>query len=165
MCCALSRRPLLFGRPVVPCGAGRLAGVAGFEAGEPPARFCVSGAAPSPAAGARQDPGGQGAAPVKQGGADGSSASGQATPQTSPPAPPGTPWVSQPRLPVPARQTGEAGNGRLDNAQHTAILALAKQRRLSHLELNQEALKRYGVQVPYLTSRDAAHFIQALQSA
>ena len=134
---------------------------------QPPAAASTPGtaAAPSPAAGARQDPGGQGAAPAKQGGADGPSASSQATPQTSPPAPSGTPWVSQPRLPVPARQTGEAGNGRLDNAQHTAILALAKKRQLSHLELNQEALKRYGVQVPYLTSRDAAHFIQALQSA
>jgi hypothetical protein len=74
-------------------------------------------------------------------------ASGQATPQASLPA-------------APAR----AGNGRLDNAQHTAILALAKKRKLSRLELDLEALKRYGVQIPYLTYADAAHFIQELQS-
>ncbi len=81
----------------------------------------------------------------------GQPASGQATPQASlPVAPPAAPR--------------QAGNGRLDNAQHTALLALAKKRRLSQLELNQEALKRYGVQVPYLTYADAAHFIQELQA-
>ncbi len=102
----------------------------------------------------------QAPAPEKRGGGDGQPgpsaqqtgqpASGQAIPQASlPAAPPAAP----PR----------AGNGRLDNAQHAALLALAKKRRLSQLELNQEALKRYGVQVPYLTYRDAAHFIQELQ--
>jgi len=89
----------------------------------------------------------QAPAPEKRNGGDGPPASGQATPPIAPP-------------PAPLR----AGNGRLDNAQHTTILALAKKRRLSQLELNQEALKRYGVQVPYLTYRDAAHFIQELQS-
>jgi hypothetical protein len=104
------------------------------------------------ASGNGREPAGQGSAPETQGRAGGPSASDPATPQASLPAPQGT--------------TGRPNsNGRLDNAQHTAILALAKQRRLSQLELNQEALKRYGVQVPYLTYRDAADFIQELQSA
>jgi len=99
-----------------------------------------------------------------EGGAARPSASGTATPQASLPAPQGT--TGRPTgPPAPVRGAGQAGNGRLDNAQHTALLALAKQRRLSQLELNQEALKRYGVQVPYLTYRDAADFIQELQSA
>jgi len=103
------------------------------------------------ASGNGPEPAGQGAATETQNQAGGPSASNPATP-ASPPAPQGT--------------TGRPNsNGRLDNAQHTAILALAKQRRLSQLELNQEALKRYGVQIPYLTYRDAADFIQELQSA
>lgn len=52
---------------------------------------------------------------------------------------------------------------RLDHAQHAAILKLAKQKGRSQVELNQEAVKRYGVQVPHLSSGDAVHFIQALQ--
>jgi hypothetical protein len=129
-------------------------------------------ASPSPLApsGNDQERATQEPAPEKRGGAEGppvpspeqtgQPASGQATPQANlPVAPP-----AAPRLPVPERQTGQAGNGRLDNAQHTAILALAKKRRLSRLELDLEALKRYGVQIPYLTYADAAHFIQELQS-
>ena len=103
------------------------------------------------ASGNGREPAGQGAAPETQNRAGGSSASNPATPAS---------------LPAPQGTTGRPNsNGRLDNAQHTAILALAKQRRLSQLELNQEALKRYGVQIPYLTYRDAADFIQELQSA
>lgn len=66
--------------------------------------------------------------------------------------------------PAPAQAARQAGNGRLDNAQHSAILALAKKRGLSQVELNQESVKRYGVQVPYLTYRDAAHLIGELQA-
>lgn len=119
---------------------GRGGGATARSTGRPPAP-------PSqPAApGNGQERAAQAPAPEKRGAADG------------PPVPSGgqTPHPSAPP---------QAGNGRLDNAQHTAILALAKKRRLSQLELNQEALKRYGVQVPYLTYRDAAHFIQDLQS-
>jgi len=50
------------------------------------------------------------------------------------------------------------------NAQHSAILTIAKRRGLSQVELNQEALNRYGVQVPYLTYQHAADFIQYLQA-
>jgi len=115
------------------------------------------------ASGNGREPAGQGAAPETQNRAGGSSASNPATP-ASLPAPQGT--TGRPiNPPAPVRQTGQAGNGRLDNAQHTAILALAKQRRLSRLELDLEVLKRYGVQIPYLTYRDAADFIQELQSA
>jgi hypothetical protein len=115
------------------------------------------------ASGNGREPAGQGAAPETQNRTGDSSASNPATP-ASLPAPQGT--TGRPNSPpAPVRQTGQAGNGRLDNAQHTAILALAKQRRLSQLELNQKALKRYGVQIPYLTYRDAADFIQELQSA
>jgi hypothetical protein len=122
-------------------------------------RPAKGGASPSPpaASGNGQERAAQAPAPENQGGGDGppvpspeqtgNPASGQATPQASLPA-------------APAR----AGNGRLDNAQHTAILALAKKRKLSRLELDLEALKRYGVQIPYLTYADAAHFIQELQS-
>lgn len=119
---------------------GRGGGATGRSTGRPPA-------SPSqPAApGDGQERAAQAPAPEKPGGADGPPVpSGRQTPDAS--APP------------------QAGNGRLDNAQHTAILALAKKRRLSQLELNEVALKRYGVQVPYLTYRDAAHFIQELQS-
>lgn len=59
---------------------------------------------------------------------------------------------------------GSNGNGRLANAQHSAILTIAKRRGLSQVELNQEALNRYGVQVPYLTYQHAADFIQYLQA-
>ena len=104
------------------------------------------------ASGNGRESAGQGAVPDPPREAGGPSASSQATPQASPPGMPGSPGRP-------------GGNDRLDNAQHTAILALAKKRRLSQLEVNQEALKRYGVQVPYLTYRDAAHFIQELQSA
>lgn len=100
---------------------------------------------PSPP-GTSEDRAGQGQPPEKSG-----PAPSQAVRQAGPPAPQGSP----PR---------QAGNGRLDNAQHSAILALAKKRGLSQVELNQESVKRYGVQVPYLTYRDAAHFIQELQS-
>lgn len=82
-------------------------------------------------------------------------------------SPPAAHPASPPQADLPAPQASaprQAGNGRLDNAQHTAILALAKKRKLSQLALNQAALKRYGVQVPYLTYADAAHFIQELQS-
>lgn len=89
----------------------------------------------------------QGTAPDKRGQADGQLAPGQAARQAGPPA-----------------GAAQAGNGRLDNAQHSAILALAKKRGLSQVELNQESVKRYGVQVPYLTYRDAAHFIGELQA-
>jgi hypothetical protein len=116
---------------------------------------------PPAASGNGQEQAAQAPAPEQRGGAEdppvpspeqtGQPATGQATPQASPPAAP----------PAAPRQ---AGNGRLDNAQHTAILALAKKRRLSRLELDLETLKRYGVQVPYLTYADAAHFIQELQS-
>jgi hypothetical protein len=108
------------------------------------------------ASGNGREPAGQGSAPETQGRAGG--------PSASDPVPQGT--TGRPNSPpAPVRQTGQAGNGRLDNAQHTAILALAKKRRLSRLELDLEVLKRYGVQVPYLTYRDAADFIQELQSA
>lgn len=101
---------------------------------------------PQPAAsGTGQERAGEAPGPEKRGGADG------------PPVPSG-------RQTPHASASPQAGNGRLDNAQHTAILALAKKRRLSQLELNEAAQKRYGVQVPYLTYRDAAHFIQELQS-
>jgi len=104
-----------------------------------------AGQAPAP-----ETPGRAGGLPVPPAQPTSQPASGQAPSEASPPA--------------PSRQIGQAGNGRLDNAQHTALLALAKKRRLSQLELNQEALKRYGVQVPFLTYADAAHFIQALQA-
>lgn len=64
----------------------------------------------------------------------------------------------------PERSEGSNGNGRLANEQHSAILTIAKRRGLSQIELNQESLKRYGVQVPYLTYQNAADFIQHLQS-
>jgi hypothetical protein len=96
-------------------------------------------------------------APEKRGGAEGPPV--PSPEQSGPPAPgQATPQASLPAAPA------RAGNGRLDNAQHTAILALAKKRKLSRLELDLEALKRYGVQIPYLTYADAAHFIQELQS-
>lgn len=60
---------------------------------------------------------------------------------------------------LPAPDPGK----RLDHAQHAAILKLAKQKGWSQVELNQEAVKRFNVQVPYLSANDAAHFIQALQ--
>jgi len=116
-----------------------------------PTKGDVATALPA-ASGNGREPAGQGSAPETQGRADGPSASDPATPQASLPAPQGT--MGRPN-----------SNGRLDNAQHTAILALAKKRRLSRLELDLEVLKRYGVQVPYLTYRDAADFIQELQSA
>lgn len=59
---------------------------------------------------------------------------------------------------------GSNGNGRLNNIQHSTILTTAKRRGLSQIELNQESLKRYGVQVPYLTYQNADDFIQHLQS-
>jgi len=52
---------------------------------------------------------------------------------------------------------------RLDHAQHAAILKLAKQKGWSQVELNQEAVRRYGVPVPSLSAHDAARFIRALQ--
>jgi len=64
----------------------------------------------------------------------------------------------------PEQPEGSNGNGRLANAQHSAILTIAKRRGLSQVELNQEALNRYGVQVPYLTYQHAADFIQYLQA-
>lgn len=125
-----------------------------------PAKGVASPSQPA-ASGNSQERGAQAPTPEKRGGAEGppvpsaqqtgSPSEGQGTPQAAPPA-------AQPPAPP------QAGNGRLDNAQHTAILALAKKRRLSQLELNHEALKRYGVQVPYLTYADAAHFIQELQA-
>ncbi|MBZ0159105.1 Rad52/Rad22 family DNA repair protein [Candidatus Methylomirabilis sp.] len=64
----------------------------------------------------------------------------------------------------PEQPEGSNGNGRLTNAQHSAILTIAKRRGLSQIELNQESLNRYGAQVPYLTSQSAADLIQHLQS-
>lgn len=64
----------------------------------------------------------------------------------------------------PEQPEGSNGNGRLTNAQHSAILTSAKRRGLSQVELNQESLNRYGVQVPYLTYQNAADLIQHLQS-
>ncbi len=109
-----------------------------------------NGKAPTGQAPATDAPGRAGGQPVP------------AAPPTNQPAPGQAPsgisrLAASPAAPRPA------GNGRLDNAQHTAILILAKKRRLSQLELNQEALKRYGVQVPFLIYADAAHFIQDLQ--
>ena len=109
--------------------------------GEAPAGPAPAPNTPGPASGQPVPP----ALPISQ------PAPGQAPAEASRPA-------AAPAAPRPA------GNGRLDNAQHTALLALAKKRRLSQLELNQEALKRYGVQVPYLTYTDAARFIQDLQA-
>ncbi len=140
-------------------GGDRGRGGRGTSRSTRPAKGGTSPSHPA-ASGTGQERAAQAPAPEKRGGGDGQPgpsaqqpgqpASGQAIPQASlPAAPPAAP----PR----------AGNGRLDNAQHAALLALAKKRRLSQLELNQEALKRYGVQVPYLTYRDAAHFIQELQ--
>ena len=130
-------------------GASRSVRLARGEAAPPQPAASRTGTAPTGQAPAPEPPGraaSQPAPPSSQ------SASEQAPPEASRPATP----------PAPARP---AGNGRLDNAQHTALLALAKKRRLSQLELNQESLKRYGVQVPFLTYADAAHFIQDLQSA
>ncbi|MCI0371893.1 MAG: hypothetical protein L0214_11060, partial [candidate division NC10 bacterium] len=119
---------------------GRGGGAAGRSTGQPPAPPSQPAAS-----GNGQERAAQAAAPEQRGGADG------------PPAPSG-------RQTPHASASPQAGDGRLDNAQHTAILALAKKRRLSQLELNEAAVKRYGVQVPYLTYRDAAHFIRELQS-
>jgi hypothetical protein len=136
-----------------PQGGDRGRGGGGTGRSTRPAKGGTSPSQPA-ASGNGQERVAQAPAPEKRGGADGQPVpSAQQT---------GQPTSGQASLPAgPAR----AGNGRLDNAQHTAILALAKKRKLSQLELNQEALKRYGVQVPYLTYADAAHFIQELQSA
>lgn len=64
----------------------------------------------------------------------------------------------------PDQPEGSNTNGRLTNAQHSAILTTAKRRGLSQVELNQASLNRYSVQVPYLTYQNAADFIQHLQS-
>jgi hypothetical protein len=141
-------------------GGDRGRGAGGTGRRERPAKGGTSPPPPTPS-GNGQERAAQSPAPENRGGVDGppvpsaqqtgQTASGQATPQASLPA-------AQPPAPR------QAGNGRLDNAQHTAILALAKKRKLSRLELDLEALKRYGVQIPYLTYADAAHFIQELQS-
>ncbi len=85
-----------------------------------------------------------------------------------------TPAKAVPKSAAPAsKPTGDGKAGetppapgqgkRLDHAQHAAILKLAKQKGWSQVELNQEAVKRFNVQVPYLSASDAAHFIRDLQ--
>jgi hypothetical protein len=83
---------------------------------------------------------------------------GQGLPQSATPAskPTGDGKAGEP----PA---ASAQGKRLDHAQHAAILKLAKQKGWSQVELNQEAVARYGVPVPSLSAHDAARFIRALQ--
>jgi hypothetical protein len=152
------RSPLPLGRPGPGEARGRGSGGTGRsvlpvkgEAAPPQPAASRAGKTPAGPEPAPETPGRAGGQPLPPGPPTSQPTPGQATPEASRPATP----------PAAARP---AGNGRLDNAQHTALLALAKKRRLSQLELNQEALKRYGVQVPFLTYTDAAHFIQDLQS-
>jgi hypothetical protein len=70
---------------------------------------------------------------------------------------------AQPRADMKLVDTGSNGNGngsgRLSQKQHTFLLSLAGERRMSRQDLNQMSLERYGVNLEFLSKADASAFI------